>query len=488
MILARATSTAWHGVLVCLAVVTPIGCALKPPPERAQLQREALAAVRMPAAWTGSESDAAEVREGWLASFDDPRLSGLVAEALAYNADLRAAGARVEQAAGYVKVAGGQLLPAVDLMGRASVKDSSGVRGVFLSLSWELDVWGRLRYGVRAAEDQYASSRADFEYGRQSLAALVVKAYLLATEARLQRELAAQSVAAAQQLVELASDRQRIGAGNELDVVLARTNVQSLRDAARQMDLAYVQSLRALELLLGRYPAAEFEARPQLATLPGPVPAGLPSSLLERRPDVLAAERRVALAFHRTEEARAARLPSLSITTGLNHISSDLLVLKQRDNPVWSAAARLAAPLYRGGALEAQVEVRTAEQREAVAAYAQTGLNAFGEVENALASEFALLERQAILDQAVRDSERVLELEQTRYRVGARDLRSVTQQQLALYSVRMTLLRVQSEQRVQRVNLHLALGGSFDTSSAAPQAASPDPRALSAIADETVER
>lgn len=458
---ARVGATRWQWLLLCLAVVAPLGCALKSPPPRADLQREALGEVRIPTAWTSAGADAADVSAGWLVGFDDARLSVLVAEALARNADLRGAAARVDQAAGYVKVAGGQLLPAVDLFGRASVKDSSGFRGLFLTISWELDVWGRLRYGARAAEDQYASALTDYEYARQSLAALVVKASILATEARLQRELAAQAVASAQRLVELASDRMRVGAGNELDVVLGRTNVQTLRDSQRQLDLAYEQSLRALELLLGRYPAAEFEAAPLLVGLIGSVPAGLPSSLLERRPDVLAAERRVALAFHRKEEARAARLPSLSLTTGLNHISSDLLVLKNRDNPMWSAAARLAAPLYRGGALQAQVEVRTAEQREAVAAYAQAGLTAFSEVENALSTELALRERQAILDEAVRDNERVLDLEQARYRVGARDLRSVTQQQLALYSVRMTLLRIQSEQRVQRVNLHLALGGGF---------------------------
>ena len=154
-------------------------------------------------------------------------------------------------------------------------------------------------------------------------------------------------------------------------------------------------------------------------------------------------------------------LPSISLTAGLNYISSDILVLKNRDNPAWSIGAKLLAPLYRGGALEAQVEVRTAEQKEAVAAYAQTGLKAFSEAENALSSEFAMREREAILGEGVQHNQRALDLEQARYKVGARDFRSVTQQQLALYSVRMALLRVQSEQRVQRVNLHLALGGGF---------------------------
>ena len=119
------------------------------------------------------------------------------------------------------------------------------------------------------------------------------------------------------------------------------------------------------------------------------------------------------------------------------------------------------APLFTGGALRAQSEIRTAEQNEAMAHYVTTALKAFGDVENALSSEFALADREQILTAAVSDAQRALELAETRYRVGSGDLRQVEQQQLAYESARMNLLRVQSERRVQRVNLHLALGGDF---------------------------
>jgi outer membrane protein TolC len=195
--------------------------------------------------------------------------------------------------------------------------------------------------------------------------------------------------------------------------------------------------------------------------MPAPVPAGLPSELLERRPDVIAAERRVAAAFNRVGEAKTAMLPKISLTAGGSYVSSDLFVLKDRSNPVWSAGANLLAPVYQGGALRAQVEIRTAEQKQALAQYAQAGLRVFGEVENALATEFSLKDRETILLTAVADNERALGLANERYRVGAVDLRSVSQQQLALFAARSSLIRVQSEARVQRVNLHLALGGSF---------------------------
>jgi outer membrane protein TolC len=201
----------------------------------------------------------------------------------------------------------------------------------------------------------------------------------------------------------------------------------------------------------------------QLPGQPDTVPAGLPSELLERRPDVIAAERRVAAAFNRIHEAKAARLPTIALTTGISTVSSDLIVLQERDNPIWNLGASLLMPIFRGGALKTQVEIRTAEQKQAVAAYASVGLRAFGEVDNALATEIAARERERILAQVVADNQRALEIVQTQYKVGSTDLRFVSQRQLALDATQSALIRMQAEQRVQRVNLHLALGGSFET-------------------------
>jgi outer membrane protein TolC len=155
----------------------------------------------------------------------------------------------------------------------------------------------------------------------------------------------------------------------------------------------------------------------------------------------------------------------------VNTISSEVFVLKDRDNPVWSAGAGLVAPLFLGGQLQSQVEIRSAEQKQAVAEYGRVGARAFGEVENALASGFTLEQREAILKQAVADNARALELANVRYRVGSGDLRAVQQQSMALYASRTALLRVQSERLVQRVNLHLALGGSFTEQATGPIAA-----------------
>ena len=294
--------------------------------------------------------------------------------------------------------------------------DGSGIQGGVLSANWELDLWGRVRYGRAASVAQAASAEADFAYARESIAALVAKSWFLATELGLQAEAARDTIRANEELVRLAGDRARIGVGNEADVYSARATVGTYRDALRELELGRTQAIRALELLLGRYPAAAAAISPRLPSFPGAVPAGLPSELLERRPDVIAAERRVAVAFNRIGEAKAARLPKISLTTGVSAISSELFVLQDHDNPVWSVGANLLAPIFTGGALKTQVEIRTAEQKQAIAEYAVVGLRAFGEVESALAAEIAAREREEILAGALSDNQQALTLAQTQFK------------------------------------------------------------------------
>jgi len=420
------------------------------------------------------------VRDDWIATFGDAQLDALVREALAYNADLALAAARVEQSAAYAKLAGAAIYPAVNLMARGGTKDGGdGLSGGGLFASWELDLWGRVRAEREAGRYQYESALSDAEYARQSIAAAVAKAWLLAIEARLQRAIAADIVRLSGQSVGLARDRLRVGRGDEYDVALAEAGLDTARDAERQLALAYEQALRALEVLLGRYPAAAVEVAATLPAMPPPVPVGLPSELLERRADVVAAERRVAAAFNRVEEAKAARLPKIALTASVSSITSDLFVLRSSGDPVASLGANLAAPIFNGFALQAQVEIRTAEQKLAVAEYGRVGTRAFGEVEAALASGFAADERVKLLERAVAGNARALELAQIRYRVGSGDLRAVTQQTIALSTARTSLLRVEAERRIQRVNLHAALGGGFDLTPS-PQAAGNAPSALAA--------
>ena len=452
--------------LAPLAVAVVLGaCALSDPPTTEDLAITVLPETGIPGQWAAAGAGLGEVSGYWLATFADDQLDALVAEALAHNANLQAAAARVSQAEAYLGIARGGLYPTVAALGRAGGDmggDASGLEGGIVTASWELDIWGRVRYERRALEAQYVATALELEFAQQSLAGLVAKSWFLATEAVLQREIALSMVDIATGLLGLAEERLRIGIGSEFEVVSARASIEGYRDSLRQIDLALEQSIRALELLVGRYPAAALVPANALNVLPASVPpAGVPSELLERRPDLRAAEQRVATAFNRVQEAEAARLPTFSLTGSVSDLASDLFVLTNRDDPTWSIGGSVFAPLFQGGALRAQVEVRNAEQEEAMANYVQTALDAFGDVENALASERALEDRELILTAMVREAQRAFELAETRYRVGAGDLRQVQEQQLTINAARTGLLRVQSERRVQRVNLHLALGGDF---------------------------
>ncbi|MCV2371038.1 efflux transporter outer membrane subunit [Roseateles oligotrophus] len=437
------------------------GCALQSPPSSSQLAEAELAHAKPPPAWAAG-GQGGKIEAGWLASFNDPGLSALAEEALAYNQDLRLAAGRVEIAAIALQAAGGGLYPEVNLLGRTGGKVNNGgsqLSGLILQGSWEIDLWGRLRYGQAAADAQYRSAQADQRFASQSLLATLAKAWFLAAEASRQLGLNAEMQQAAEKLAHLAEERRRIGVGSEAEVALALANLHGLRDGAEQIKLSMSQSRRALEVMLGRYPAAEIALPTELALLPALPATGLPSELLERRPDVIAAERKVAAAFARSGEAAAARLPRLSLTAALSSVSSSIFVLQERNDPNFGVGASVLVPLLNGGQLQAQVDLRGLEQKQAAAAFAGIAQRAFNEVETALANEAALAKREPLLRQGLSENQRALGLEQQRYRVGSRDLRSVQQQQLATLAASISLLRVQSEQRLQRVNLHLALGG-----------------------------
>lgn len=454
------------GSVGSLAILLTAGCALQAPPDQQEIRQQALTGFQLPAAWRAGGL-AGLTTDNWLAGFNDPQLVALVNEALAGNPDLRVTAAKVEQAAEYVNLAKAALRPGLNLLGTGGLKSgggdvSSALQGVALAASWELDLWGRLRYGRDAAEQTSLSAQADFEFARQSIAAATAKSWFTASETWLQRQIADEMVQSAELLLALAKKRQRVGVGSEQDVAMARASLGTFQDTAMQVRLAHGQTLRALELLLGRYPAAELQMRQDLTALPGPIPVGMPLAMLERRPDLIAAERRVAAAFNRVGEAKAARLPTLSLNASVAAFTSEVLKLKDDfSNPTSGIGARLLAPIYQGGALKTQVEIRTLEQKEALARYAGSALQALGDVENSLAAAQNLADRQQLLQAVLADNQRALDLIMDSYQAGRVDMRAVQQQQLSLHAARLSLLRVKSEQLSQRVNLHLALGGSF---------------------------
>ncbi|UWX04255.1 TolC family protein [Pseudoxanthomonas sp. NC8] len=188
----------------------------------------------------------------------------------------------------------------------------------------------------------------------------------MASETRLQQKLAAEMVDSAGNLLQISENRRKVGIGTDVDIMTARANLSSYADAQQRTELAYRRALRGLELLLGRYPGATLAARDSLTAFPGPVPAGIPADALNRRPDMIAAERRVASAFDRVGEAKASMLPSLSLSAGYGRISNEAVQMRDDlEQTIASTSATAVVPLYTGGELTAQVggAYRRAEDR-----------------------------------------------------------------------------------------------------------------------------
>ncbi|MDX6767010.1 MAG: TolC family protein [Candidatus Methylacidiphilales bacterium] len=406
------------------------------------------------------------IRTGWIADFGDPRLTALVAEGLDRNPDVLEASARLEAARAAAKRAGAALFPALDLNGAGDRRipfkglPSASV-GASLDISWELDLWGRIASAKRGAGQQWRASASEYASARQSLAAQIAKSWFLAVEAGSQLDLARDFVASYTRTLAIVQSRADMGTVTQEDHALARADLATSQQSMQAAETAGRESVRSLEILLGRYPAAELKVADSLQAVPPPIPSGLPSEMLERRPDVVAAERQVAAAFQFTQSAAAARLPRLGLTGSLGSVSNALNSLTNPINAATTLGAALFQPLFDAGLRQSEFEEARAEQKAAVARYRAVALRAFQEVENGLDRESSLTGQEEKITEAVRNYGQARKTAEIRYQQGADSLFEVLAVQRQELQARTALIRLRGERLVQRTNLHLALGGDF---------------------------
>jgi len=419
-----------------------------------------------PDTWTAAAARVGEVEAGWVDAFNDPNLSALVREAQSNNRDLRAAALNVERSRLLAQQSGAALSPQVNAtLGSSAQGNFDGQNAdslnVGLQASWELDVWGRIRSGQQAAIESAEAADADYRFTQYSIAAGVARAYFGAINAQQQADIAQDIVTAlteTERIVEVQFDN---GVATAQDVALAKANLATSSDTLESAIASKDSAVRALEVLLGRYPATELFVGSTLPEKPADPPAGLPSELLERRPDLIAAERRIAASIDSVDQAKAARLPSISLTGGINGASPELSNVLNPANLAWQAASSLLVPVIDGGARQTQVEISTVDQQAAVEAYASAALNAFSEVEQALADGVTIDRRRAFLEQASVSSDEALRLARLQYNEGEIDLLSVLQLEQSAFAARSNLLTLQRLELDQYIDLNLALGGDW---------------------------
>ncbi len=402
------------------------------------------------------------VENNWLQSFNDAKLNELVKEALEKNPNLRVASSQVEQAVAQTKLASAALKPTVGYNAGVSDTNAGGSRSSGgIGASWQPDVWGRVSAQVQSARSTQRAIEADYAFAKQSLVAEVSKAWFILIESTKQAELSSHIVKEYEDTLDIVQVKFEVGQVLRKEVSQAKADLNAARDSLVQANNALSNASRALELLLGRYPSAELTTDVNLPILSAFPSTGVPSDLLQRRPDLIAKEEQIRSAFFATKDAELARLPTftLSVGRGLSNVNNFIGLL----------AAGISDPIYTGGAIEAEIEKANAVQKEALSSYEATVLVAFKDVETSLSNEKVLEQRSEVLSLAVEDYERALKDTMVQYELGEIDLTFVQIQQRKLDAARSTDLHVKSLLLQNRVNMYLALGGGFNSEDAAAQ-------------------
>ncbi len=462
--------------------VTLSACSFAPEYEQPQLD--------LPEVWLnpadGSEYDESEaISVQWWKRFNDPALDTFIEKALTHNYDLLIVAEQVNQARAYLGIAQADLFPTLAGTGSASnamqsmqaYKDypanlmpdrkyqyySLGLQAV-----WELDFWGKYRNGTAAAREQLLAS----EYGQQalrlSIASQTAHAYfsLLALDAQL--EVSRRTLASREEALNIYKDRYEQGLINELDYLRSSIEVDTVRTNLYTLEYQIDNAETALQILMGQSPReiieAEIERSAKLIDLPTlpQLPTGIPSDLLQRRPDILAAEANLRASNYNVGVAKSAWFPSISLTGALGFQSYELGDLFDEMSGLWSYGASVSMPLFNAGKISDNIDASEAAVRVAVLKYQQTVQNAFKDVKTALAVQESIGNVVKTLEHTVESLEKTAALAQLRYDNGYESYIEVLDAERSLFSAEIQLVQARASHLSTIVNICLSLGGGWN--------------------------
>ncbi|HXJ00071.1 MAG TPA: efflux transporter outer membrane subunit [Micropepsaceae bacterium] len=439
--------------------------------------------------WMPASPQQAAGWENWWAIYNDPILDGLEKQVDVSNQNLKSAEAAYRVARATVGIDRGTLLPAIsanasvresgggsrntiipsggDASGTSVVSGGGGTRATYqtsLGGTWDIDVWGRIRRTVEGDIATAQASAADVAAARLSAQSLLAVDYFQLRAADAQAQLFMSSIEDFQTALQIARNRVQAGVTTLADVYAAQTQIDTAQAQLINLQLTRAQMEHAIATLIGQ-PTNAFAIQPApLATNIPVVPAGVPSTLLERRPDIASSEYTMTAANAEIGVAISAWYPALTLTGSYGFASSTLGSLLTTPNSVWSFGPSLAEVIFNGGARVAQTEQARARYDQTVAAYRQTVLTAFQQVEDQLAA-LKVLEQQAAVDnQTVADARRSEELALNQYRAGTADFTTVITAQTARFNAESAAVNVQNQRLAASVNFVVVLGGGWDNS------------------------
>lgn len=458
------------------------GCVTSPEPDYEKL------GLKIPDGWAERAASKPLADAKWVTTFHDPKLKQLVDEALENNYDLKGTAARIRQARSNVTIAGADRKPQVrgEFTGARNQRNFIGFPrgiaggpqpgavetvqsnlnndfGLDLNLSWELDLWGRVAAAKSASLAELQASEADYRAAQLSIASQTAKGWFALIAAKEQTELSERALQIFNQTKEIIRTEFEKGLGENAagELQLALADVENSRAAVYQRQEQLMRSNKLLEVILGRYPSSELRSASRLPTMPGAPPAGIPAELLERRPDLVSAERRLSASDKRVVQAKRSLLPAVTLTGAYGTSTEELSDIFDTDFTVWSIAGRAAQPLLDGKRLRATVELREAEAEASLANFEQTALTAFREVEEALAADAFQAKRVSALQKAVALGRDALDRARDDYVGGVGDVLTLLRAQQQLINSESALIDARRQRLDNRVDLHVALGGDF---------------------------
>jgi NodT family efflux transporter outer membrane factor (OMF) lipoprotein len=467
-----------RAVLAALAAGAVAGCANK------LLAPEAPPVVDVPASWTNSAKRglADRVDADWWKRFGNAELTSLVAAGQGHNLDLNAARARVKQAEAQARIAGVQLLPTVDLSAGASrdvpIGPGAGTTSAnaWLQTAYEVDFWGKNQAGVKSVDASLKANRYDRQTVALTTTSAIVSVYLQVLSLNDRLDIAREHVDNGEKVLALVEAQSVAGSASTLDLARQRSAVAGLKAAIPDLQQQQREALSALAILLGRPPQSFTVENHGLDSVVLPdVTPGLPSELLNRRPDILRAEAVLESANADVTAARAALFPRIRLTGAAGAQSNALLALFNGPNLLANVGSSLVAPIFDGGRLKSERDLAIARKQELVQVYRSTVISALSEVDNVLGQIRTIDEQRRLKSTEMEQARIANDLSQIRYQNGAEDLMTVLDTQRAMSDVQNELGMLKLKRLQATVSLFKALGGGWRDEGAKETPADKDP-------------
>lgn len=418
------------------------------------------------ALWQSAQPNDGVDRGDWWTLFGDERLNQLAAQVQVNNQNIAAAAAAVQQAQAALRIEQAGLMPSVSgTLGQTrqggGQSNGSGSASLGISAAWDADLWGRLRESVSAAQSSAQASEADLAAARLSAVGSLVQNYFRLREADAEMQILQQSIEGYQRSLQIVQNRYDVGVEARTAVLQAQTTLTNTQSSVESLRQSRQTSEHAIAVLTGQAPA-QFDLPPAAWNVTVPqVPGVVPSTLLERRPDIAAAERAVAAANAQIGVAQAAYYPSLGLSGSLNRSGSNLGNLFSASGLLWSLGASLSQSIFNAGATTAQVDSARAAHAARTASYRQSVLSAFQAVEDVLSNVAALNAQLPLLQQSLDSAEKVEQQMLNRYKQGQVQYTDVVTAQATALSARRALIQLQLNQQLAAAQLIQELGGGW---------------------------